>query len=284
MSLAAPALFDILLRVYSDLGELQFGLATGGSSTTLVDSGIGGSDDDWNGGTVFITEADSAAPVAEFAEITDYATSSGTLTFASSGINGLSSAPAADDEYALASSLYTLDYMRGVVNRALVRMGNITVVDESLTTAANQKEYTIPGAAVKDNLREVWIAPVSTANNEGWVLLPKGVWRQELNILIFQQQPVSGKTLKLVYMGLQTRLAAFGDAISADIPLNRVVAEAVYLVRTSRKSSGRERAEAEDDLLLARQRWPIHDPGKPSKLMIIGSRARRDQFTTPDPP
>ena len=80
MSLAAPNLYDILLGLFDELGELKYGVATGGSSTTLVDSGIGGSDDDWKGGTAFMTKAGAAVPEGEMAEVTAYATSTGTLT------------------------------------------------------------------------------------------------------------------------------------------------------------------------------------------------------------
>ncbi|GAG03711.1 unnamed protein product, partial [marine sediment metagenome] len=81
MSLAAPNLNDILLNLFDELGELKYGVATGGSVTTLADTGILGSDDDWNQGTVFVVEADGEAPEGEFAEVTDYTTADGVLTF-----------------------------------------------------------------------------------------------------------------------------------------------------------------------------------------------------------
>lgn len=278
MSLAAPNLNDILLRVYDDLGELRYGLATGGSTTTLVDSGLGGSDNDWNEGTVFVVEADAAAPEGEYAEVTDYTSSSGTLTFSSSGIDGISAAPASADEYALASSDYPLDKMRAVVNRALV---NIFVpnTDESLTTAANRKEYTIPSVA-NDALRRVYISQVSTANNEGWVEMFN--WRHELGILIFRQQPVTGQTIKLVYMNAHVRMAANSDTLSDFLPLNRIVAEAYYLAMVDRlrrrETRAGERRSLMDELRFdrdqARKRWPVLDPGTPFKPILSGKRGR----------
>ncbi|KKK72700.1 hypothetical protein LCGC14_2901250, partial [marine sediment metagenome] len=272
MSLAAPNLFDILMRVHDELGGLKYGLATGGSSTTLVDSGLGGSDDDWNDGTVFVVEADGAAPEGEFAEITDYAQGTGTLTFSSTGINGISSAPAALDEYALASSKYKLDKMRGVINRALTKLPVLTV-DESLTTAANTKEYTIPAVA-NDALRRVYIAQTSTASNEGWVQMFN--WYQEANVLIFRSQPVTGKTIKLDHMAAQARLAAYSDLLSNFIPLNRIVAEAYFLadVERIRRKGGRSVSmkrkldDAKIDLAAARRQWKIYDPGTPFKPIL----------------
>lgn len=278
MSLNSPTLFDILLRVYDDLGELRYGVATGGSATTLVDSGLGGADDDWNQGTVFVVEADAAAPEGDYAEVTDYTSSSGTLTFSSSGIDGLGSAPASADEYALAGSEFPLDKMRGMVNRSLSNLF-VPSVDESLTTAATQKEYTIPAVA-NDALRRVYISQVSTANDEGWVEMFN--WRQETNILIFRQQPVTGQTIKLVYMSAHARLAAFSDTLSNYVPLNRIIAEAYYLAMVDRirrrETGGGERRGLMDelrfDLNRAQKMWPILDPGRPFKPILSGKRGR----------
>ncbi len=281
MSLAAPNLFDILMRVHDELGGLKYGLATGGSSTTLVDSGLGGSDDDWNDGTVFVVEADAAAPEGEFAEITDYAQGTGTLTFASSGINGLSAGPAALDEYALASSKYKLDKMRGVINRALSKL-DIRREDESLTTAANQKEYVIPAAA-RHSLRRVYVAQTSTANNEGWVEFT--TWRPGDTNLIFRRQPETGKTIQLVYMGPHERLAAYSDTLSPHVNINRIVAEAYFLadVERIRRKGGRSVSmkrkldDAKLDLMAARRQWKIYDPGTPFKPILSGKRGRNQR-------
>ena len=281
MSLAAPTLGDILRQLYDDLGELRYGIATGGSATTLVDSGLGGSDDDWNQGTVFVVEADAAAPEGDYAEVTDYATSSGTLTFSSSGINGLASAPASGDEYALAGEDFPLDKMRGVVNRALSKLFTVTV-DESLSTSANQKEYTFPAVSV-DTMRRVYLSQRATANNEGWVQMSN--WYQEGNILIFRRQPPTGKTIKLIHLSAQTRLAAFGDTLSSRIPLNRAVAEAYYLAMVDRlrrrETRGGERRALMDELFVelrqARRMWPIMDPGTPFKPILSGRKGKHQR-------
>jgi hypothetical protein len=275
MSLAAPTLFDIALRVYDELGELTYGVATGGSATTLVDSGLGGADDDYNSGTVFVVEADGASPEGEFAEVTDYTTSTGTLTFSGSGIKGMAGTPASGDEYAVATKRYTLDKIRGVVNRALSKI-LIPTVDESLSTAATTKEYTIPAVA-NDGLRRVYISQVSTASNEGWVEMFN--WRQETNTLIFREQPVTGQTIKLVYMAGHTRLAANSDALSSYVPLNRAVAEALYLATVDRiRRKMGEGAEIPNDLIeelqVARKMYPVLDPGTPYKPILSGKRGR----------
>lgn len=279
MSLAAPDLNDILLRLFDDLGELKYGIATGGSSTTLVDSGIGGSNDDWNGGTVFVVKAGAAAPEGEFAEVTDYVGADGTLTVPSTGINGLSAAPAALDEYALASKKYPLDKARGLVNRGLVRMGGIPKTDVTLTAAANTTKYTIPAAA-RAELRRVYIDQSATSNNERPI--EQTTWRQEGSALIFRRQPPTG-TITLVYMGPHDRLVDHDDALDANVPLNRAVAEAFYVATVDRirriegpsAAIKRQMDDAKEELDFARRKYPIWDAGTPFKPILSGRKGKR---------
>ena len=282
MTLAAPDLNDILLGLYGELSEVVYGVATNGGATTLLDSGLGGADDDWKGGTVFVVAAGAAAPEGEFAEVTGYTAVSGTLTFASSGINGIGTAPAAGDEYALADKAYPVDWMRGAVNRSLVRMGNIPSTDETLTTAASTTEYTIPGKA-NVGLRRVYVAQSSTASNERWV--EQTAWRQELNILIFRRQPAVGKTIKLVYVGPHARLIDHDDALSTYVHINRIVAETYYLVLKQhmlRKEGGdallvQSVNNAFEELQTARKMYPIFDPGTPFKPILSGRKGKKQR-------
>lgn len=270
------------MGLFDELGELKYGIATGGTATTLVDSGIGGSDGDWDDGTVFIVTAGAAAPEGEFAEVTSYTTAAGTLTVPSSGINGLSSAPAALDEYALASKKYPLDKARGLVNRALVRMGDVPNTDETLTTAGATTEYAIPAAA-RWGLRRVYIAQYSTANNERWI--ENTTWRPENGFLIFRRQPPTSRTIKLVYMGPHNRLEDHDDTLNANVALNRAVAEAFYIATTDplRRIEGpsaaikRQLDDAKEELDRARRVYPIWDPGTPFKPILSGRKGKRQR-------
>ena len=277
MSASAPNLFDILLHTYDELGQLVNGVATGGSSTTLVDSGLAGKDGDWKQGTLFIKydgAGAGAAPEGEFTEVTAYTRTAGTVTFASSA---LSASPASTDEYALASKQWTLDDMKRIVNRALVRMGDIQAVDTSLTTAAGQTEYTIPAAA-RRNLRRVYMDQYSDSDDAR----PRELvnWRVEGNSLIFRDQPESGKTLTLLYMGPHAVLQDYNDTLSTYVHLNRIVAEAAYMALKSkvRATEGTDRQAVRDindaaaDLEIARRQYPIWDPGTPFKPILSGKR------------
>ena len=94
-------LSNILRDSLVKLGQLQVFTATGGTTTTIVDSDLGGTDSDFVRGTmVVIRDAGgaSAAPENEFAEITAYTSSTGTLTGAASSFTV---APASGDTYGL---------------------------------------------------------------------------------------------------------------------------------------------------------------------------------------
>jgi hypothetical protein len=94
-------LSEIVEGTLRKLGALQVNVATGGTTTTIVDSDLGGSDDDFNGGTAIIIRDSAgagAAPENEFSEVTDYATGTGTLT-----VNTLTVAPASGDVYGVST-------------------------------------------------------------------------------------------------------------------------------------------------------------------------------------
>ena len=57
-------LYDNAMAVYDELGQSKGGPATGGSTTTVVDSGLLGSDDDWNGGMVMVVKDGTGAAAA----------------------------------------------------------------------------------------------------------------------------------------------------------------------------------------------------------------------------
>ena len=143
-------LSNLLQQVYAELGQLQVGTATGGTTSTLVDSRMAnlGLDDDWENGAICIMEADSQAPEGEYQRISSYADGSGTFTLE----EGLTAAPQSGDTYGLVSAYYPLYTMVELVNAGLRALGDIPLVDTTtLDTAARQTEYAagddrLPGA------------------------------------------------------------------------------------------------------------------------------------------
>ena len=277
MSATTPTLYDIMLGAFDELCQLVSGVATGGSTTTLVDSGLKGRDDDWVRGTAFLTydaAGAGAAPEGQFSEVTSYARATGTLTTV------WTAAPASGDYYSIATKRWGTDDMRQIVNRALVRMGDIAKVDVSLTTASATSEYSLPAAA-KGKLRRVYLQRNTTADNEE----PEEMtdWYVENDILIFRRRPESGKVLRLVSMGPHARLNAYGDALDPSVHINRIVAEAAYVALRleKRQTQGEDRSQIQDLNDAAEHRdamrkaHPLLDPGTPFKPLLHPDNTRR---------
>lgn len=277
MSATTPTLFDLMLSTFEELGQLVSGVATGGSTTTLVDSGLKGRDDDWTRGTAFLTfdaGAAAAAPEGEFSEITSYARATGTLTTV------WSVAPASGDYYSIATKRWGTDDMRQIINRALVRQGDIPKVDISLTTSANKSEYTLP-AGFKTKVRRVYMHQYTTTDDEQPEELTD--WYVENDILVFRRQPESGKVLRIIAMGPHARLNTAAAALEPSVHINRIVSEAAYLALRweKRNTEGEDRSQIQDLNDAAeyrdsmRRAHPMGDPGTPFKPILHPDNDRR---------
>ena len=275
MSLLTPNLSDVMLGTFGELGQLVSGVCTGGSGTTLVDSALKGKEDSWNKGTAFITYdfgGSAAAPEGEFARITDYDRTLGTVTA------DFSADVAVDDRYALASRKWTTDDMIAIIRRALLRMGGVPKVDISLTTAASQTEYTLP-AGFRE-VRRVYRHQVTTTDNE--LPIKMSDWYEENGILIFRRQPPSGVVLRLVGKGLAAQMDLTGDALEASIPLQRAIAESAYhaLRFLNLRTEGEDRSlmqnlnDAADYRDEARAEWPVRMPLPTYKPMMLPTGRR----------
>jgi hypothetical protein len=220
--MAALTLFDLTYQTARKLKSAVEGTATGGTTTTVIDTVARTEDDDyWNGGTVWVLRdagGAGAAPEKEYGEVTDFAASTDTLTLRSA----LTAAVAAGDKYAVARSRFPLWLLVQEVNSALQEMPPILITDTtSITTADEQTEYTLPNVANLD-LREVWIQTVDDdADDNRWVKLHN--WRVQFtatgtaDTLILPWQYASGYDLKLVYTGIHPELHAAGDELSEQV-------------------------------------------------------------------
>lgn len=218
---------DVLVQAARALDALVEGVATGGSTTTIVDSrlpGIGWNEDDqFNDGTAFIlydAAGAGGAPQGECRVVSDYGQASGTITVGTA----FTQAVAAGDVYGVMTDRYPKQVLVGKLNEWLAEQGDVPTEDTSLTTAASTREYTLPAAAAKRDLREVWIAQ-ATAQPYDWQMLKH--WRQVYAAggangkLIFPYDPASGYLLKLVYMAphaaLYTDAGVLSDYLAADL-------------------------------------------------------------------
>ncbi|MDP6769383.1 MAG: hypothetical protein QF704_01655, partial [Anaerolineales bacterium] len=220
-------LFDVLLGVARGTAMLREGKATGGSTTTIVDTvERNESADAFNEGTAFITYdagGASAAPEQQSRVVSDFGSSTITVPAASA----FSAAVAANDRYGVMNKRYPRWAMIQSVNEALTEFGRVGTVDSTtLDTAANTREYNLPVVA-KEDLRQVWMAQ-DTSTPKRWRRLRN--WRTEwtaggsVGKLIFNEQLASGYDLKLIYMANHSELRDDSDTVSEYIPQKLLVA------------------------------------------------------------
>jgi hypothetical protein len=214
-------LTHLLQKVYRRLKVAKTSTATGGTTTTIVDTklvdylGDSNEDDVLNGGSAIIVRdaaGAGAAPEGEFSRIADY-DDGGTIT-----VSTLGAAPASGDTYMYISPDFPLFDMIEVVNDALVSLGRIPKVYSSLTTANNQTEYTLPVSLKGIKLTDIEIQGTLTDsdNNQytsitGWKITPALPGTAGLLTL---PQFASGYTLRISHPGLHPRVSTYADYIS----------------------------------------------------------------------
>lgn len=223
-------LTQVLQQLYRRLGG-KVTLATNGSTTTVVDTKLAdeladsNEDDIFNGGTVIVLEDTAgAAPEGEFSRVTDYVASTTTLTFSPA----LTAAPGSGDRVIIAPPDFPLYDMIEVTNDSLKYLTRVPRYDTSITTAANQTEYTLPVALKGRQLLGIEIQGILTdANDNRWQPLPRARWRigyaaaGSTGTLILPQL-ASGYTVRVAYMAEHARVDAYDDPIDEHLDRNLV--------------------------------------------------------------
>lgn len=244
-------------------------LATGGSTTTAIDTKLteeledGNEDDIYKGGTLIVIEDAgglSAAPEGEASRITGYVASTTTITVSPA----LTTAIAAGDRILIAPPDFPLYDVIEQVNDALRGLGDIPVPNTSITTAANQTEYTLPLALKGQQLLNVEVQGItSDADDNRWVPVPN--WRVVdaaggTTGLLILPQLASGYTVKVWYLGKHPRVDAFDDYINEYLHPELVHAAAMARVLQWRNDSDRLRGAVQDHLIALEQKaWSQHD-------------------------
>lgn len=185
------SLFDLVWKCVVELGTAKTGTATGGSTTTLIDTNALRlvENDYFNEGTVFVLKDSagaSAAPEKEFGKIKDFTQTSKTVTL----YDALTAAIAAGDMYGIANRRFPLFLITEKINNALFMDGYIPGEDTSITTVAGQLEYTMPVDASRDLRQVLYAYSDDTDANE---------WTPVVNFKIKKTATGSGDTLVLAY-------------------------------------------------------------------------------------
>jgi hypothetical protein len=244
-------LFDLTYQLAVSLGVVNEGTATGGSTTTLIDTvELTQADDFWNLGTVWVTydaAGAGAAPQGEYSVISDFTASSDTVALRST----LTAAIAAGDRYAIGRPRYPLSLLTSRINEVLrqipIQKDDITTV----TIAAEQTEYSLP-ADVWD-LKEVWVQSSDDTNDTqperiyDWTVKKSATGTA--NVLMLRRQFDTDTLLHLKYLTDHQVLRASTDKLDTTIHVNRVVYNAVVGCLLWRKAKIGQLDENENQLL-----------------------------------
>jgi len=286
----AYTLSNLLQDVYMDLGQFNVSTATGGTTATLVDSKQVGlhKDNAWLNGACFIIRdvaGASAAPEGEFALVTGYTSSSGTFTSAASSYTV---APADGDTYGFVNNFYPLHTVRELCNLGIQALGDVALVDTSLTTAASQREYALPAACKRNRPLEVAIqGETGDSDDNAYVpiydydYIPAAAG--STGTIQFKRQPASGRTIRIVYEGIHPKLTAYSSVVHETIhpELAKVSATEMCLRwQNSRLQGGDDFLlqrwnDAKQTLLMEKTMHPVWKPRRKSRLFILGDTDTR---------
>lgn len=281
-------LSNLLQAIYTELGQLQVSTATGGTTTTLVDSVMissGGQDDVWkNAALLILQDIVGSTPQGEFQRVSAYDDSTGTFTLDTA----FSAAPAAGDTYGLASEYYPLRTMIEIVNAGLRALGDIPLVDSTtLTTAAGQTEYpaSLPWKRRPPTRIDIQSQTGDSDDNHwqrvfDWEFVPASPGTTGL--IVFAKEPTAGRFLRIWYQDSHPRVAVYNDSLSEVIAPDLAVAAGVERAlrwQNSRLGGGdpfllQRWNDAKEELRVAKVEYPIWLPGQIARLKLAGVGGR----------
>ena len=228
----AKTLFDLVYATAVKLpGGLREGTATGGSTTTIIDTvGFKNLDNDYlNGGTAFIIQTtDALAPQGQYRVISDYVASTKTATVTPA----FSATAGAGDMYGVMTSRYPLSTIIQKINEVLVSLPAYPVTDvANLATVLNKREYLLPATTRRD-LRDVEIEEGTEGDTDdrrytrvyNWDVIPATATTGELLRLTYDL-PV-GRILKLTYAEYHAPMRDYDDELEEVVHPDRIIFEA----------------------------------------------------------
>lgn len=292
---AAFTLFDLVIGAHEALGTITFGASSSGATTRLNDQteSSATADDQFNSGTIFFIESTNLEIQNQFRRINDYDASSGEFRFTTA----LSSAPLAGTKYAIATPEFNFFLMERLANAALRSLGPLTVIDRSIVTSANQHVYSLSTIIKYSNVLQVDISgrTGSTTANPEWHSVNEVEVQPSTagaaNLLIFKDQPPSGRDVRIIYEGHHPYLTDSTQFVEGTIHPELAILtliEKMYGYRNSRSRGATDFdvqrwTDAKRQLADARIRWPIWTISRKPQLMIVGDEGLSRRGPQPPP-
>lgn len=209
--------YDALYKTLWEMGLLnQVGQASGGSTTTVVDTALALTADTKIGGSILIFKTtDNLAPLGEIKRVTDNDTNTYTT-------EAFSAAVGAGDQYAYVAKDFNVYELIPAVNLALEQIGDVGLADESLSIVADQREYTLPAAVYAGRIRNVQLMTNTGDADDpdyvmmyGWAVVPGTSPKLKLD-----KQYEAGRTIRIEYIGAHPEITSFSDDILGRIHPN----------------------------------------------------------------
>lgn len=279
-------LFTATLQLADHLGVLRFSDATGGTTTTIVDTTRDEGDNEFVGGTAWIiTDAggSSDAPEGEFARITAW-TSASTFTVTPA----FSAAPAAGDRYGFTAHGYPLDVLINAINTQIIKYRIEKWDLTSLDVVTGQTEYTLPSGIYEHNLIGVWESTQDDADDNRWVPINYRVQQaatgSQETIVIETPQVGVDNDIGLQYWAYHDRVYSATSVIDDLIPLPRILDDAAAhaeLIRMRNYDSDQQLGIEmlkmyREDARIAKLEHPVRYSKKRGNLNEMGSTPQRE--------
>ena len=218
---------QLLENVYREIhADIVDGVATGGSATTIVDTGLSSKPytenrfKDW---VAFISRtSDGLSPQSKYGIAATYVKSTGTVT-----IPSVADAVASGDEYALCKPDIPLYTLIKLCNDGLNDLF-YAAVDTSLTTASSTVRYTLPVALKRKEPYFIYLRDPSDytiCEAPNWFIEAAAPGSTET--LVFKWEPTASLTIVIDYAGIHPQLTAYSSSVSEKIHPNLAVAACV---------------------------------------------------------
>jgi hypothetical protein len=211
---------------YQGMDAFDIREATGGSATSFIDTGLEdkyGDDELKDGSIIVLRTAAQLAPMGEFSRISAW--SEGTTLAAISTLGG---SIASGDTCMIVSPEYPLRLLIELANDALRDCGEVSYQDDSTTTVADHKEYTL--SAEYKNLIDVYVqGNKDDADINEWIRISRDDWYIEPSFgntdtrIVFRDAFEAGYKLRFVYNGFHPEVKAYNSPISESIPKPLIV-------------------------------------------------------------
>ena len=249
------------------------GVATGGSTTTIVDSTLTSkpyTENRFRNWIAFISRStDGAAPQNQYGIATAYVKSSGTIT-----IPTVTATVQSGDEYALCKPDIPLYAAIKLVNDALNDL-SYSLVDTSLTSDSETTRYTLPIATkgmrpYNVHLRDADYVMYDAPN---WEIESAAAGSTET--LVFKWAPSDAKTIVIDYAALHPQLTTYSSSVSEKIHpslARKAVVERFFhwkMLPKRRKLDTANWEQARNELEVAKREYKIDLPTRKPNFVPV---------------